>query len=195
MGWKISWVWALSTVLSFALAAPVWAGSPEFAKRGTMVTWKWSGKSSDGKRSSGSNTVQVVGSRGEVGKFKKQGESKTHSFIPACWVCASSSYTYDKKAYAKLWPLEPGKSVKVALKSKSGRKFVSTFTVGKLQKVRLGFGAVEAYKITEEMRGTDGSKYRSVHTSYWAPSVGWNVKYDRKSSSGSRYKGEVIAIK
>lgn len=194
MGSRLSWVLGLGVALAVALAGPIAAGSPEFAKRGTVVSWKWSSVSSDGKRSSGTNSVEITGSRGVAGKYKKQGQSKTHSFIPVCWVCSSSSYKYDKKAYAQLWPPEPGKSVEVRLKHKGGNVYVSTITVGKMQKVRLAFGTVEAYKFTEEMLGTNGSDYRAVHTSYWAPSIGWNVKYDRKSSSGSRYKGELIAV-
>ncbi|KCV82973.1 hypothetical protein ATO10_05167 [Actibacterium atlanticum] len=174
---------------------PAAAGAADFAKPGTRITWSWSALSSDGTREKGTNTVQAASSRGHVGKYKRKGESKTRNFVPACWVCGGDSYNYDKKAYAELWPLETGKTVQVTLKrKKDGRVRVSTITVGKLQKVKLAFGTVQAYQITEVMRGINGSSYKATYTSYWAPEIGWNVKYDRKSSSGSRYKGEVTSV-
>jgi len=168
------------------------AAGPDYAKKGTQITWSYNNVDSKGKREKGTSTVLVTGKSGVLGRYKSHhGESK---FAPGCWRCSRSGYIFDQAAYASLWPLKTGKKVSFSLKStKSGNTYVTTIKVGKLKKVKLDFGTVEAYELKETLRFTESSWKANV-TTYWAPSFGWSVKYNYKDSAGARRKASVIDV-
>lgn len=198
MAFRYMRVALLAAGLAVGVTGGAWAGTPGYAKPGLTLSWDYSGTNRKGKKYSGSSVTTTKRAKGVVGHYSRtrNGETQNRQFVAGCSRCSDSDFSFDKKAYAGLWPLEKGKSVTFNMTRKSdGRVYVTTIKVGKLKKLKLPFGTVEAYHLIEKAQGTKGNKWKGSYNHYWAPSLGWNVKYDMKDSNGVKRKAVVRSVK
>lgn len=99
-----------------------------------------------------------------------------------CTYCGSTRFDVDD--YAAIWPLEVGKSVEFWRYSRdNSSKWKDSIRVVGVETVELEFGPVEVFKVVNESKAYSHS-WRGTFTSWYAPSLGWNVKLVGEPSDG-----------
>jgi hypothetical protein len=80
-----------------------------------------------------------------------------------------------------LWPLEPGKrtwfTVTGVTSSGSPSSWYETYTVTGQEQVTVPAGTFDTYVIEWEEQGREGSSYRAVNRFWFAPEIGYFVKF------------------
>ena len=133
--------------------------------------------------------------RGRVGKvedmlvhFTWEGEQKRLYLF--CIRCASPQAHFDRQAYQRIFPLEVGKSVEFPRRIDRWN-WVNRIAVVATERLRLPFGEVDTYVVLSETRGLD-NPFHARNRIWFAPSIGWSVRFDYNDSRGVSYAWQAI---
>jgi hypothetical protein len=108
-----------------------------------------------------------------------------------------------REAAEKLWPLQVGKEAEYTTACENARCVVGTryhnkLKVAGLEGVTVPAGTYRAYKITidtisffeDDKMINRGDSYHARSTMWWAPAVGYTIKYEWKFLSGFTYSSD-----
>lgn len=98
-----------------------------------------------------------------------------------------------KSAIAAIWPLTTGKSVSY-VRSHGRRQWRDQITVLMTETVTVTAGVFETYVVQWESRAKDGS-WSGQATTWWAPKLGWAVKFEYSDSNGKIRTSETVEIR
>jgi len=141
---------------------------------GSKAIWKETGGDKSGE-------VVIKAIKGFKVDYTWKGEDRSAYLL--CMWCLNRGAEIDEKVYAKLWPLTVGKKVKIDRVSGRG-SWTNEITVTGTEKLKTAFGTIDTYRIISKSESTNSDWWGN--RDYWyAPSVGWTVKYvheDREKS-------------
>jgi hypothetical protein len=108
-----------------------------------------------------------------------------------------------KEAAEKLWPLQVGKeseytSICDNSRCVVGRRYHNRMKVAGMEAVTIPAGTFRAYKITMDVTSFDeddkavgrGDSYQARTSFWWAPSIGYTVRYEWKFLAGFTYSSD-----
>ena len=172
------------------LVGPVWAAAaPDLAPApldpappGTRVIWV-------NKDTSVNYSITVKPSDGEPIRWETEiGEDGEGFFF--CLYCADKPYVVDK--YSEIWPLEVGKEVKFNRRYQRGR-WGNRVTVTGTETLSLPFGDVDTYVI-DWYSFQRGGGWNGSATIWYAPSIGWVVRYEYSDTEDKEERHEVVEV-
>ncbi len=150
---------------------------------GTKMVWK---------KLSGDKTGELIITAINGFKINSTYEGKDRTKYIFCMWCTSRGAEIDVKAYAALWPLTVGKTVTIDRVSGRG-SWTNKITVAGTEKLTLAFGAVDTYRVVNES-SSHNSDWEGVREYWYAPSVGYIVKFKSSDNSGNDYGWEVTGV-
>ena len=92
-----------------------------------------------------------------------------------------------------IWPLTTGKSVSY-IRSHRHTQWIDKITVLTTETVTVAAGTFDTYLVQWESRAKDGS-WSGQATTWWAPKLGWAVKFGYSDSNGKIWRSEITEIK
>lgn len=151
------------------------------APEGTVMTWT----RLDGYKTERGRVGEVEGT---LVHFTWEGKPKRLYLF--CIRCGSPEVRFDRAAYRAIFPLEVGKSVEFP-RSIDGWNWINRITVVATERLRLAFGEVDTYVVESETRGLD-NPFHARNRIWFAPRIGWNVRFDYHDSRGVSYAWQAI---
>lgn len=112
-------------------------------------------------------------------------EGNESAMYPGCYACRETT-RIDEQEYAKLWPLAVGNSVSFDRVKKGGARARVSISVVGTERVTTIAGDFDTYVIMGTIRARNGRKFGTA-THWWAPEVGWVVKYIGSNSVWKKY--------
>lgn len=112
---------------------------------------------------------------------------------PLCWAgCNPTRRPIELDRYRELWPLKVGKSVTFRRRSADGSKsWDHELMVLRTETLQTAVGAADTFVVEEKVSWSGGSG----QTTYWfAPSLGWWVKYKWSTSNGKSGGWSITSI-
>ncbi len=110
-----------------------------------------------------------------------------------CIRCGSPDVVFDLAAYKAIFPLEVGKAVEFPRRIDQWH-WINRIAVVDTETLRLPFGSVDAYVIQSETRGLD-NPFHARNRIWFAPGIGWNVRFQYEDSRGVSYAWQAIEFK
>jgi len=180
----------LAALVSFTTLGPAEAVLPDpvlppapfrVAPEGTVMIWT---------RLDGFKTERgrIGATEGKLVHFTWEGEPRKLYLF--CIRCASDGVTFDRDAYAAIFPLHTGKSVEFARRIGQWR-WVNRIAVVGTERLSLPFGEVDTYVVLSETRGVN-NPFHARNKIWFAPSIGWNVRFEYSDSRGVSYAWQAI---
>ncbi|MEM9063328.1 MAG: hypothetical protein AAGD13_22945 [Pseudomonadota bacterium] len=145
---------------------------------------------SNGKPSETRITVNAP--TGLRGSFTRE-DGTTGGFYPACWGCGGSN-VIEEAEYAKLWPLETGKSVGFLRTAPDGQKARVVIRVAGTASIETMAGQFDTYILDGRIEHLTGPRYSAQVRAWWAQDPGWVVKAEGGDSQGSTLSSEVASV-
>jgi hypothetical protein len=169
----------------FATDGPSLAPAPlKYAAAGTAILFDLV---ENGERQDVS--IRVGMPSASMAMFERIGEG-VHGFYPACWSCGRHRIELEK--YLALWPLQVGNSTELLrTHNEDGRRWRHRISVVRTETISLPFGAVDTF-VLEEIVSAEVGPWKGFSTSWFAPSIGWTVRYEARDSEG-KYRRHVAA--
>lgn len=151
------------------------------APAGTEQSWR--------NIDSGETGNSVIGSpNGYRIHWEWEGDERTGMFF--CFHCTGRAPAPEDE-YAELWPLEVGKSVSF-YRRRADRSWKTTITVTGTETVEVeNIGPVDVY-VVEYKSSAVGRSWKGEAVSYYAPSLGWNVRSHLTDTEGVDNAWELI---
>lgn len=151
------------------------------APAGTEQVWR--------NIASGETGNSVIGSvNGYKVHWDFEGQERNGMFF--CYHCTGRAPASEDD-YAELWPLEVGKSVSF-YRRRSDRSWKTTITVTGTETLELeNLGAIDVY-VVEYKSNAVGRSWKGQAVTYYAPSLGWNVRFHLTDSEGVDNAWELI---
>ncbi|SMF64599.1 hypothetical protein SAMN06265365_12341 [Tistlia consotensis] len=179
-------------VAGLALAAPsvvpaAAAAGPTYAPPGTTMTWI---ATTNGT----TRTVktEVLAPKGSEARFRRGTDGPARGWYPSCWSCVGQDFDHAK--YGALWPLEAGKSVDFLQRAgKDGPVWRHHLEVTGKRGVTTPAGRFETYVIRQSVTSDKGG-WKGRSTTWWAPSLGWAVKYRSSDNEGHHWSEQLAAV-
>jgi len=154
-------------LIGLATNQPVFAGDPpQIAAPFTKMSWR-------NLRNDKVESGVIRESEGFTVNWSWEGKKK--SAVLLCSYCGVNGMEYDKQAYEALWPLAVGNSATIK-RNKGSKQWVNEVEVAAQETLELEFGAVETFRI-EMTSKRIGGKWRGKTTAWFAPGIGWQVKF------------------
>ena len=120
-------------------------------------------------------------------------EGKPQRMYLFCIRCAGSDVSFDEGAYDALFPLETGKSV--AFERRVGEwHWTNRIHVIDTECLKLAFGEVNTYVVLSDTHGLN-NPFNARSTMWYAPSIGWNVKFEYSDSRGDAYSWQAVEFR
>jgi len=88
-----------------------------------------------------------------------------------------------KRDFARLWPLEVGKTIRFDIARRAGEVWNNVITVERVETIKVPAGTFSTFVISQQERALNGS-YNAAYTYWWSPALGFPVKRDVRFITG-----------
>jgi hypothetical protein len=181
----------LLAVLSALAAAPVLAQTPDLAPapfkalpEGTRMVWE---NLDSGKRVQG-----IVGrTNGMIVSWIWEKRSFS-SFAHVCMDCVAAGVTPDGGALGQLFPLEVGKAVSFTRRW-AGAAWRDRIEVLGVERVTVPAGTFDTFVLLRSSEQL-GSDWRAEQRTWYAPELGWVVKFEGFNTRGGGERWQAISF-
>lgn len=136
--------------------------------------------------------TRITTSNGTTMTFKEKaglvcnfetGSGGKGAYLAGVIAASSTTAQTNGRHYDDLWPLTKGK--KLSFQSGTAGGWERTYTVTAIEKIKVPAGEFEVAKIVGTEDGVRGNYHSSRSTFYWAPAVGYLVKYEYELLRGN----------
>lgn len=118
----------------------------------------------------------------------------TGGFYPGCWACGGDNLI-ESDLYARLWPLETGKSAAFLRSSTNGLQARVLITVIGSETIETQAGVFDTYVLDGRVEHLSGPRYSAQLKAWWTRDPGWVVKAEGSDSDGFQISSEVTSIR
>jgi len=185
IGTFTSALFILTMLAGLAINQPTYAGDPpKVAASGTKMSWK--------NLQTGEIENGVIGSS-SGDKVNWRWEGKIRSGVLLCFYCGGENIEYDEEAQSALWPLAVGKKVSFERNRERRRYWRNDTEVVAREVLKLEFGDVDTFKVEMKSNSTSGS-WTGKQTAWYAPKIGWTVKFISTDNEGANHRWEAVSF-
>lgn len=107
-----------------------------------------------------------------------------------CIHCAGPEVRFNHDRYAAIFPLETGKSVTFSRRVDQWR-WINRIQVIGTERLSLPFAKLDTYVVLSETKG-ENNPFDATNTMWYAPSIGWNVKFVYRDTRGLSYSWKAV---
>ncbi|WP_299621393.1 hypothetical protein [Pelagibius sp.] len=171
-------VWAPALAENLALPPAAFKALPE----GTAMVWE--------NMDTGERIESVVGqTRGQIVSWIWKGRNFS-SWGHVCIDCVAAGIPPDGGTLGFLYPLEVGKTVKFS-RVWGGQTWRDEITVSGTERIEVPAGTFDTFVLLRQSQ-QEGSDWRAEQRSWYAPDLGWVVRFEGFNNRGTGERWQAV---